>query len=394
MNISLGKKIRALRLQSGRTQEEVAAALDVTPQAVSRWEKNICYPDMELLPVIANYFGVTIDALFGYEDERDRKIRDLAARITEMNRQNNGEDINLDECIALAREGLAEFPGSEPLTLCLASVLYNAGYVRYGEHHLTDPDGYDRYDVARHRTYAEWREAILLYERLLNALPEGSMRGQAVTELAQLYANTGEWEKASALTENRQDRHSSREFLRLNACDGKERAKRYGETVLLCAADCADLMVSTVLTGKYVLTPAESTEVVRSAVHLIYAVCPDGEFGMLHGEIARLELYLSFQLWRAGARDEAFSALEEALAHASALKAYEGDAERTYTAPGLRLVKINPEGIKDLCFAAELPEIWPCWMTPDSSAVAGEMRADPRWEDWCVRCRKAAKSPE
>ena len=70
MQLHLGTKIRELRRRDELTQEALAVALGVTSQAVSRWEAGGSYPDMELLPSIANYFGVSIDELFGYADER------------------------------------------------------------------------------------------------------------------------------------------------------------------------------------------------------------------------------------------------------------------------------------------------------------------------------------
>ena len=62
MQIKLGEKIKELRRRDGRKQEELALALGVTGQAVSRWESGSCYPDMETIPAIANYFGVTIES--------------------------------------------------------------------------------------------------------------------------------------------------------------------------------------------------------------------------------------------------------------------------------------------------------------------------------------------
>ena len=59
--IKLGERIKELRLRDGRTQDALASELGVTAQAVSRWEKEICYPDMEMIPSIAYYFGVSID---------------------------------------------------------------------------------------------------------------------------------------------------------------------------------------------------------------------------------------------------------------------------------------------------------------------------------------------
>ena len=77
--IQLGERIKELRRRDGRTQEALASALGVTAQAVSRWEKGICCPDMELIPSLANYFGVSIDELFGYDNERTKKVEALAA---------------------------------------------------------------------------------------------------------------------------------------------------------------------------------------------------------------------------------------------------------------------------------------------------------------------------
>ena len=60
MHLDLGTKIRELRRRDNRTQEMLAEALGVTSQAVSRWESGGSYPDMNLIPSIANYFGITI----------------------------------------------------------------------------------------------------------------------------------------------------------------------------------------------------------------------------------------------------------------------------------------------------------------------------------------------
>ena len=65
----IGEWIQRLRKQKGVTQQELANALGVTTQAVSKWE-NGGTPDAQLLPTIADFFGVPIDALFGRETKR------------------------------------------------------------------------------------------------------------------------------------------------------------------------------------------------------------------------------------------------------------------------------------------------------------------------------------
>jgi len=63
--IRIHEQIAFLRRQRGLTQEELAQAMGVTNQAVSKWESGQCCPDIQLLPEIAALFGVTTDQLLG-----------------------------------------------------------------------------------------------------------------------------------------------------------------------------------------------------------------------------------------------------------------------------------------------------------------------------------------
>lgn len=62
--MDLNKKIKVLRINKGITQEKLAAYLNVSSQAVSKWENGTSSPDISLLPNLSAYFGVTIDDLF------------------------------------------------------------------------------------------------------------------------------------------------------------------------------------------------------------------------------------------------------------------------------------------------------------------------------------------
>lgn len=59
----INKRIAILRKEKGVTQDEFARAIGVSGQSVSKWEASRCCPDIGLLPVIADYFGITIDDL-------------------------------------------------------------------------------------------------------------------------------------------------------------------------------------------------------------------------------------------------------------------------------------------------------------------------------------------
>ncbi len=62
----IGDKIRLLRKNKNIPQTELAEALSVSSQTVSKWENHVSVPDITILPVIARYFGITMDELFGY----------------------------------------------------------------------------------------------------------------------------------------------------------------------------------------------------------------------------------------------------------------------------------------------------------------------------------------
>jgi len=69
MERKLGKQIQHYRKQKGLTQEQLAGLLNISNQAVSKWELEQSCPDIQLLPQLADLFGITLDALFGREPQ-------------------------------------------------------------------------------------------------------------------------------------------------------------------------------------------------------------------------------------------------------------------------------------------------------------------------------------
>ncbi len=385
--MKIGEKIRELRRRDGRTQEAVAGELGVTAQAVSRWEKGISYPDMEMLPSIANYFGVTIDELFGYDNDRVKRVDAAAERIEGMLRQNNGADVCMDACISLARQSLIEFPGNERLTFLLASALYTAGYVRRGEIHKKGNDGYSVYDVECHRTYPEWQEAIRLFEKLVPALADGPMKQEAIIQLSQLYKNTGAGTKALALAENAPDIQVSKPFLRINAFDGKEAVAACGDALLETVRLSAELTERIVLSEQYRMAPGTAAGLLQNAVDMFDLICTDGYYGRLSAFVACLHMLRSYFLWLDGDRKGAFAALDIALDQANHFDELHKGGAPYFTSPLLRYVKTNADQVPaDSAFRRELPEVWPWWDTAEKERGKEEMEGDPRWSAWLKKC--------
>ncbi len=78
MKIAISETIKKLRKEKNVTQAELASKFGVTCQSVCRWENGAAYPDIELIPEIAAYFGVSTDILLGCDNESvENKIRNV-----------------------------------------------------------------------------------------------------------------------------------------------------------------------------------------------------------------------------------------------------------------------------------------------------------------------------
>lgn len=108
----ISKNLKKLRLQKQLTQEQVAEALGVSSQTISRWECNTTYPDIMLLPKIAQLYCVTVDDLFqedsnAYDNYAQRlasvyeithKPEDFSKADTEFNRLKETGKYSLEDC--------------------------------------------------------------------------------------------------------------------------------------------------------------------------------------------------------------------------------------------------------------------------------------------------------
>lgn len=124
MNIKIGNKIKELRGERHITQDQLATYLGVTPQAISRWEAGNGYPDIETLPALADFFGVTSDELLGIKkSEREARLAEIYKEIKRLDEVGTEE-----ENLAFARQAVAEFPSEEELQLNLAGSLGSIAY--------------------------------------------------------------------------------------------------------------------------------------------------------------------------------------------------------------------------------------------------------------------------
>lgn len=113
MKLTIGENIRTLRRTKDMTQEQLADRLGVTYQSVSRWENSQVYPDIELIPAIAELFGTSTDALLGVpETEKEKQSEKL---IDEFNNATYEEPADFEKLTSLLRQLRRDFSGSEKL---------------------------------------------------------------------------------------------------------------------------------------------------------------------------------------------------------------------------------------------------------------------------------------
>ena len=109
-NINLANNIMRIRKESRLTQADLAEFLGVTKASVSKWETGQSYPDIETLPKIATYFGVSIDELLGYEPQMTKAgIRDACERLKRAFAEQPFEQAH-DACKELVRDYYSCYP--------------------------------------------------------------------------------------------------------------------------------------------------------------------------------------------------------------------------------------------------------------------------------------------
>ena len=122
MEMTIGKRIAALRREKSLKQDDLAQMLEVSPQAVSKWENDQTCPDISLLPKLAKILGVSVDELLSGKqetqpvvtlvpEEQRKDIKDMLLRIVVDSCDGNKLRVNLPMAlIQLAVEMGMEMP--------------------------------------------------------------------------------------------------------------------------------------------------------------------------------------------------------------------------------------------------------------------------------------------
>ncbi len=115
----LAENLKKYRMKKNLTQEELADLLGLTPQSISKWERAECYPDITLLPALANIFETSIDLLIGMDTIRAEQTRyNIHSKATDLQRA--GDYAGAEK---VYRDALLIYPNKPGMLLGLAGVL-------------------------------------------------------------------------------------------------------------------------------------------------------------------------------------------------------------------------------------------------------------------------------
>ncbi|SHF11304.1 DNA-binding transcriptional regulator, XRE-family HTH domain [Caldanaerobius fijiensis DSM 17918] len=175
--MSIGKNIYQLRKENNLTQLELAQKIGVSEQTVSKWENDVCCPDVSMFPVLAKLFGVSIDRIFGFHEESyEEEVKKI------VKAANDSRDIRGK--IEVLTEGLKKYPNSDVLKVELA---FSLSVLRKFS---KDTD--------------EKKELAAKIERLCEevlAMKNSKRHGEALNMLVVLYRETGKTELAKQTLE-------------------------------------------------------------------------------------------------------------------------------------------------------------------------------------------------
>ena len=387
MQLNLGQKIRELRRRDGRTQENLAEILGVTSQAVSRWEANGGYPDMEMIPAIANYFHISIDELFGYHDDREEKIKKILETATEiMTRQGHSMyqgclPKDFLEVVNMLRAAADEFPNEPRILLKLARALWMWGWSEYGaKGKANDTSDILEEDAEYNSKNIYWQEAIRAYEKILKSNPSAEDREATIYQLTSLSCDIGEYDRAKALANEQNSITICKEILLPLASTGEEKVRYQGECLTELLRNLDFVISNAIALRPSVQTSGYACQLLLSLANLYETVFIDGRFGKWHGNMGHLYLLLTaYEINNESSMKKALAYFDKAFDHyKESIRVY-NEGDYSYTAPLLSGLKPLKKG--ELAPVDMETNFWKSKFGMFSKSFVEELRKNPKYAE-------------
>lgn len=286
MDIRITKNLKKFRRDKGNTQEDLASHLNISVQAVSKWERGEGYPDITLLPQIAFYYGKSVDELLGCDQlERDKKI---AAYREQYDKNGNMGKIN--ENIILMREALKEFPQN----LNLMSNFFHTLY-------FVDKDEY-------------LDECIETGEMILGKSVDDAQRYSTIQTLVYAYNRKKNEKKAKEYADKLPDSYCSKNAVLESVLKGEELLK-LTQSNIGGYIGLIDLSVTWMLRSRNYTT--EERIFAYETVDKLYRLfLYDGNYGLENSALHMLWMNIAREYGKLQNSEKTIAALKKAYCHA------------------------------------------------------------------------------
>lgn len=209
MSLLIGENIKRMRRERNLTQEELAAHFGISFQSISKWERGDGYPDIAMLPALANYFEISIDELFSMSEiEKNNQYSEINRRWEENNKRGLHQ-----ENVALMRQSLKTFPNNALLLVQLSTSL-------------------EKLDGTNEEKLRYLRESIAVQEQILHYGEDSEVRGATLFNICFTYWKVGEYDKALETAKKLPNLYKARENALVYFLQGEEKHKAAREALV------------------------------------------------------------------------------------------------------------------------------------------------------------------
>ncbi|MDD3123408.1 MAG: helix-turn-helix transcriptional regulator [Candidatus Izemoplasmatales bacterium] len=308
--MGIGLKIKTLRNSIRMTQETLANYLDVSYQAISKWENEITLPDIKLLKPISNFFGVTIDYLLDNENMNEEiYLKNTLEIYNDLS--NKGK---IFEAIQIMRKGLKEYPKNYSMMSKLAESLILI--TKSTHEHLMEQNA---------------KEAIKLCDAIINDSNDYRLIDSAISTKFYSYIDLKEFDKAIEIANQRPSMWHSKDFLLQHAYRGSE-ANKYTQKMILTLMDQLSMNVFSLtsnLQGGEVYSTNEKIDIILTSIKIIETILYDQNYLFYSNRLRRFYTYLGIYYAKLGMVDDMYLVLEKAKGLAIYYDSLKDDAKYT-----------------------------------------------------------------
>ncbi|MDE6030519.1 MAG: helix-turn-helix domain-containing protein, partial [Oscillospiraceae bacterium] len=275
--------------------------LGVSFQSVSKWERGEGYPDIEMLPTIANCFGITVDELIGMNEIRDSA--DVKA-ILDKAKKNMSEGF-IEENIRLLSEAAKVYPNNYEL---LSQYATNLTFKSLNK----ESDEYRQNNL----------KAVEIAERIITECTDTKIRSRMQRDLCNYYQNLGMSIKALEAADALPSMWRGSEMIKMDILKGEDLIKLTQQNVFyltLTMCNCLCKLADIDCENAPDLTWEQRIEILQKAVAIYEIVFDKGDYNQLAHSLSYLYRDISTMAVKAGDNELALDSIEKAAEYAEAM---------------------------------------------------------------------------